>query len=199
MTKKLLLVLLLLVSIKTFAQDKKWSVEANYPVATGEGFIDDTKGIIDIGFKYRFADFGFMKLGAGLNAGLFSNSSVSEFGNAESQNNIFEAKTKNYLLQPKVFTEFSIPAIKKLKPFIGLGYTVIVNDNSIAITGEPTRESNRTNGGFNLNAGISYDLTKNLFLQVQYDYINQRIIEKSIDFKTNRVIDIVKIGVGFRF
>ena len=44
-------------SVGLFAQDYKWSVEANYPIPSGEVYGNDPSGIIDFGVKYRFLDF----------------------------------------------------------------------------------------------------------------------------------------------
>lgn len=63
--------LLYLVSITTLAQDKKWSVEANYPISIAGDLGNDNPGVIDIGIKYRFLDLKAGKIGAGFNTGVF--------------------------------------------------------------------------------------------------------------------------------
>jgi opacity protein-like surface antigen len=192
MKQTLLLVLLFLLSLQVSAQDKKWSLEANYPISIGNQIGNDNNAIIDLGLKYRFADFNIVRLGAGLNASVFHKNNP----NLEGSNTGF--KETNYFIQPKLFAEFSIPKIKKLKPSIGLGYTIITSSLDGTFLGEDIT-GNSSDGGFNLNLGLSYDVSKNLFIQVQYDYINQKIENRALGLEGNRSIELLKIGLGFRF
>jgi len=193
---KLLFLFLFLVSIQAFAQDKKWSVETNYSITTNEGVGADDN-ILELGLKYRFADFNFLQLGVGINSGFahkeFDGSDIDVTGDV-----------RDFYFQSRVFVDFIIPGLEKLRPSIGLGYSVINTDTDVISIGEPINQ-NTTNGGFNLNLGLSYDITKRFFVQAQYDFINFRIKDEFIfqgelinrDFteKANNI----KIGIGYRF
>ena len=190
-----------LISTQIFAQDKKWSIEANYPLQAGNDIISEkSNGLIDFGLKYRFADLGLVKLGAGFNAGLFteSDNSIVTLDNMTNVNSNYDSK--NYILQPKVFAEFHIPAVERLKPFVGLGYSVVVFDVFFddGVRGTVIDDTS-TNGGINLNAGLSFDITKRLFIQGQYDYINLRVKNASTGQKGTIDSGFLKFGLGFRF
>ena len=195
MIKKLLLGFLFFISVYTFAQqDKKWSVEANYSIipADGLGGADD---IFELGIKYRLADFNFFNLGLSLNGG-FSNEKF-HFPNVDGELN-------TYYLQPRIFSEFSIPGIEKLKPSLAIGYSIVNEDSSVVSLGEDFSGKN-TNGGFNFNIGLSYDFTKRFFVQAQYDFINLNVKDE-IDFEGETIqrdftekLNNIKLGIGFRF
>ena len=189
MTKRLLLGTLLLLSIQVFSQDKKWSVEANYPISIGDKLGNDNPGIIDLGLKYRFADFEFVKLGAGINAGIFYDN-IRSFTAPE----IFDFSETNLIIQPKVFGEFTIPSLERFHPSVGLGYSIVRSSFDGTSNGNDISNSN-SDGGFNLNLGIMYDINDKLFIQAQYDYINN----KNTQFDSNQSLGILKFGVGFRF
>lgn len=197
MNVKLLFGLLFLVSLTTFAQDKKWSVEANY----GLWFTDESEGddnIVEAGLKYRFADLEFVSLGASANVG-FSGDNFNDVPNVE-------GKARNIYVQPRVFAEFNIPGIQKLKPSIALGYSFVNEDIDVISIGDEIK-SNTTDGGFNLNLGLSYDITKRFFVQAQYDFINLNVAGNEFMFQ-NQVItpsddtislSTFRFGLGFRF
>lgn len=188
MIRKLIFVLLFSISMQAIAQDKKWSVEANYPISVGDEIGNDPDGIIDVGIKYRFLDFNIVKLGVGVNAG-FSKKNISY--NTSTQ---FDFDETNLIIQPKVFAEFTIPAIKKLHPSIGLGYSIVKykQDGIFSGTNDTYKDSN---GGINLNLGLSYDISSKFFVQVQYDYIGGEFTQ--VNMKQD--VGLLKLGVGFRF
>ncbi|CAN0589482.1 unnamed protein product [Ectocarpus sp. 12 AP-2014] len=190
MNVKLLLGLLFLVSVTAFAQDKKWSVEANYPISIAGDLGNDNPGVIDLGIKYRFLDLKVAKIGAGFNAGVFYDKLQSGLLDPATARDFTET---NWLFQPKLFSEFQIPTIPKLKPSIGLGYTFI-RSSFEGRAGGLTFDNSDTEGGFNFNAGLSYDITDKLFVQGQYDFIGI-----SADFEEDRYLGFLKFGLGFRF
>ncbi len=196
MKLKLLFVFLFLFSFQTFAQDKKWSIETNYSVVPQDGF-GGGDNVLDLGLKYRFVDFDFVQLGIGVNTG-FSKDKY------EGSNLAVVGETNGFYFQPRAFAEFIIPGIEKLRPTVGLGYSIVNSDTDLVSLGEPII-SNTTNGGFNFNFGLSYDITKRFFIQAQYDFINLRVkdefifqgelVQPNFIEKLNNII----IGVGFRF
>ena len=191
MTKKLLFVFILLISFEAIAQDKKWSAEANYTIIPDEGF-GETNNLTDLGLKYRFGDFSFLELGVSINVG-FAREKASD-----GLTTLYD--TKSYFIQPRIFADFQIPGVERLRPSLGLGYSIVNTDfESDAIAW------NETNGGFNLNLGVSYDIFKRFFVQVQYDFINLQVNDEILfngeTLRSNHTdrVNNLKIGVGFRF
>lgn len=180
-----------------FNQDKKWSVKANY----GLWFTDESEGddnILEAGLKYRFADLEFVSLGASANVG-FSGDNFNDVPNVE-------GKARNIYVQPRVFAEFNISGIQKIKPSIALGYSFVNEDIDVISIGDEIK-SNTTDGGFNLNLGLSYDINKRFFVQAQYDFINLNVAGNEFMFQ-NQVItpsddtislSTFRFGLGFRF
>jgi opacity protein-like surface antigen len=84
--------------------------------------------------------------------------------------------------------------MEKFRPSVGLGYTLIIFQASIAdsASNEPA--------GFNVNLGLSYDLFDNLFVQAQYDFVKLSAglsdEESKITYNTN--VNLLKIGLGYR-
>ena len=68
MKQNLLVLLLIILSIKSFSQDSKASIELNYSIPIDENFIGKNyNGIVDAGVKYRFANLSFLNIGASFN------------------------------------------------------------------------------------------------------------------------------------
>ncbi|WKX78058.1 outer membrane protein [Zobellia laminariae] len=169
-------------------------MEANYPISVGDELGNDAPAILDLGLKYRFLDFNFVKIGAGINASVFKKESVDN-----SNLQLFDFKETHWLIQPKAFAEFTI-IIKKLHPSIGLGYTIYKSNYEGYFAGSSDL-SKITAGGVNLGLGLSYDITKRFFLQVQCDYTRSidRIEGEEFNYKNKDNLGFVKVGVGFRF
>ena len=173
--------LLFMILATASAQDKKWSVEASYPISVGDEFDLDGRGILDLGVRYRFLEFGRFELGASINSSLFFDSSI---GNGSE-----DIDFSRVFLQPRLFLETRIPGLEGLRPSFGLGYTWDFF-NSSNFNSFPGGDFSFTEGGLNLNLG---DVYRNWFLQLQYDYIRQ-----DLDFTINE-IGLLKVGVGLRF
>ncbi|MGX1928189.1 outer membrane protein [Flagellimonas sp. 2504JD4-2] len=190
--KSKLFLLLVVITCFAHAQDYKWSAEANYPISIGDDLGNDNPAIVDLGLKYRFLKFGNISLGVGLNAGVFHDnlrsSTVPE---------TFNFDETNWVIQPKAFIEFKIPTMEKLRPSIGLGYAVITSKFDGMLMGEVLSESS-TDGGFNLNLGVTYDITKRIFIQVQYDYVRNKV-QPDVLPDINQDLGYLKFGVGVRF
>ena len=182
-------ILLIFLSFYSFCQNSKLSVEINYPIPFDNNFIaDNYKSIIDVGAKYRFINSRVINIGISFNAGILY------FENTKSY--IQDYKVTNYMLQPKIFGEFNL---KKLKPFLGLGYTSMIfdyngNNNEFEINGKSDTQS-----GIDFNVGFKYNVLKNVFVQVQYDYIILDVGEEIPRTKYNTNVNIFKIGMGYNF
>src|SRR5690554_2417894 len=63
-----------------FSQEKKWSLEVNYPIPVDNNFVGHNfLGLFDVGAKYRFIDTELLNFGAGLNAGIMKFQNEEEF------------------------------------------------------------------------------------------------------------------------
>jgi opacity protein-like surface antigen len=192
MKQKLLLTLFLIFTIKTFSQDYKFSLEANFPIPVGDNFLGENYGgIIDIGAKYRFTELKIVNIGASINGGFLKNSKADN-------NNMFDVNV--YPIQPRIFAELNIESLSKLHPQIGLGYSFLIFKAKSNGINPDFLESNidRTEDGINLNFGLSYDITNKLFLQAQYDFVKIGVDNDVPDIKYNTNINILKLGLGFR-
>ena len=191
-------------SVGLFAQDQKWSVEANYPISIGVGLGNDASGVIDFGVKYRFLDFNIVKIGAGINAGVYTED-TKDYRDPSS----YDFTGTHWLIQPKVFAEFAIPGVKRLHPSIGLGYTFVQSKYDGLFDYGPqeppfpgAHKITESEGGISLNLGLSYDITKRFFVQTQLDVtrnIADKIKVEGETLKNIEHISLLKVGVGFRF
>lgn len=208
MKRFLLVMFLVMFTFCVSAQNKKWSVEANYPLNLVDGSasgINNLDGILDLGLKYRFMELGPVNLGMGISTSFLKRTDNFNFGNQSNNDLEFVYKAKTYLLQPKLFIELPIPGLTKLKPQFAIGYSIIFDDVYYDNGETPVFDDSETDGALNLNLGLSYDISSRIFIQLQYDYLNiARKGESNFngesfpyDFKENG--NILKGGVGFRF
>ncbi len=174
MVKKLLFAALLLLTLLSYGQEKKWSLETNYSIVPADGFLGGDI-VINLGLKYRFLETNFLNLGVGIDGGYFT-----EFPSFISSRNTNEVL---FLFQPKLISEFDLPFSKTLKPTLGLGYSFF--------SGRPLDSGSF--GGFNLNLGLIYEISDKWYLQFQYDFVSLNQINSSEGFNNFR------LGVGFRF
>lgn len=180
MKKLILLILLINFLGKSFSQDSGYSIELNKPFSLGDDFFGHGySGIADIGLKSDFFNFKNTNIGITANVGAYGSFAltyVSYF----------------YTFQPRVFIEHNFEKIEKLHAEIGIGYSILYLKGFL---------SNSYHHGLQLNAGLSYDIRKRLFLKIQYDFINfKEEKEKTLEWANkNRDINILKLGIGFRF
>jgi|TARA_B110000091_G_C13527043_1_gene354780 opacity protein-like surface antigen len=191
MKQNLLVGLLLIFTLNAFSQDSKFSLEVNYPIAIDQNFLgEDSYGIIDLGLKYRFVELNPVKLGISLNGGVLVD-------NSNQNNSPQDFLVTTYIIQPKIFAELNIESIENFRPFIGLGYTFMNfqlsgSNNGMDVSGE----SDKLNG-FGLNFGITYDISRKIFIQAQYDFTKLNVDDVP-DIKFNTNVNLLKIGIGFR-
>ena len=193
MRQKLLLTFLLIFTIKAFSQDSKFSIELNYPIPIDDNLIGrNYNGIVDAGIKYRFVNLDYMNVGVSFNAGMYKNSK---------NDRVQPFDVTSYIFSPRIYSEFKIKSISKLRPYVGLGYSILKfkadvdrfnSQNNLSIS------SSESENGINLNFGIAYDLTNQLFAQIQYDFIKIGVNSEIPDIKYNTNINILKIGLGYR-
>ena len=192
MKSKLLLGLLILLSFQVFSQDKKWSIEANYPLILGDDYPEGYDGLADLGLKYRIKSFGLFNIGAGVNTGLLVRHSRS-FENL---------KGRLFYIQPTVFTEIYL---NRFHPFVGLGYSFLNENITGKLDAETEVDFSEDLSGLNANFGLSYDITKSIFVKAQYDYSRLRSNEtfniegQDVDVNRKENLGFLKLGVGIRF
>lgn len=205
MKKIVLASFLVFASLIMHAQDQKWSIEANYPLVANSNLQNDFNGVLDLGIKYRFANLGPVILGAGFNAAYLKNFDNFTYGSVSGQDLVSDYKAKQFLLQPKLFAELSIPGLSALRPQIGIGYTFSTVDIYYDDGDQFIADNTNTEGGLNLNVGLSYDISKRFFVQAQYDYLTikyngeSEINGQTSNFDFKEKTGFIKAGVGFRF
>ena len=186
--------LLIFSTFNSFSQDSKSTIELSYPIAIDDNFIGDNyNGIIDAGFKFRLANLNLINLGGSINVGYYKNSKSER---------VQPINVNLYTIQPRLFAELNLDNLPKLHPSVGIGYSIFLfkaksNSNingDIDIPNETLDES-----GLNFNLGLAYDITDTIIIQVQYDFIKINIDDNIPDIKYNTNINILKIGLGYRF
>jgi opacity protein-like surface antigen len=191
MNQKLLLIVLFIFTIKSFSQDSKFSIEANYPFAIDNNFLgEDSYGLVDLGLKYRFAEFNPIQIGVSINGGVL-------IDNSNQNNSPKDFLVTTYSIQPKIFTELNLESMEKLHPFLGLGYTFMNfqlsgSNNGMDVSGESDSLS-----GFGLNIGAAYDISNKVFVQVLYDFTKLNVDDVP-DIKYNTNVNLLKIGIGLK-
>ncbi|WP_299365904.1 outer membrane beta-barrel protein [Winogradskyella sp.] len=195
MKQKLLLTFILIFTIKSFSQNSKFSVEANYPIAIGDNFLGQNyNGLIDLGAKYLFSENEIINIGVSLNVGFFQNTKSG----ATDLNQLFDVKILP--IQPRIFAEFNIPNLEKLHPQIGIGYSILIYNAEWADNREAElpADIDDNENGFNFNVGLSYDITNTLFVLAQYDFIKIGVEGGVPDSSYNTNLNILKFGIGLR-
>ncbi|WP_396149831.1 outer membrane beta-barrel protein [Flavobacterium sp.] len=195
MRLKLITILLLFFTITLLSQDSKFSVEANFPIPIGDNFLGKNyNGIFDVGAKYKFLNHKTIDIGASVNFGYFQNTKSG----ATNVNQLFDVKI--FPIQPRIFMEFNIPSLEKFHPHVGIGYSILIYDAKWKenTNADLPADIDDNENGLNFNIGLSYDLTRKLFIQAQYDFIKVGVEDGIPDKSYNTNINILKIGIGYR-
>lgn len=178
----------------SLSQERKWSLEASYPVPVDDNFIGKNyNGVLDLGAKFRFTEIGVLNIGAGFNAGILKGE--NQMQNWEGVD--FKFNVMVYYIQPKVFAEFNIAKAPEFRPFVYAGYSFMIF-NANPGSGYDVSSETQTQNGFNIGTGFSYDINDTFFAQIQYDFTKINIEKGLPDIKYNTNINFVKIGVGIR-
>lgn len=170
------------------AQDEKLSVTVAYPLPLGDNFLSEYSGVADLGVQYRFLEEGTVTVGLSANAGYFSwNRTLSQL----------TIKDQLFLVQPRVFGELNAQAISGFRPFLGLGYSILVSKTKF--DSDQTSDTSDSTGALNVNFGAAYDFTDKLFGFVSYDYLN--VSRDNPNLQPSYFIrgNVLKLGVGLRF
>ena len=188
-----IIITFLLISTSLWAQDRKLSLEVNYPITIDRNFVGTNyNGVIDVGFDYIIARSLSFDLGLGLNAGWLANRQ-NESDNPDS----FRANI--YTIQPKLYGELVINSIPKLHPQFGLGYSVFIFDISGTFPLTNFNQRSETQGGMNFLASLVFDVSERTFIQFQYDFVKLAQEDMIPDTRFNNNVNLLKLGLGFRF
>ncbi|QAA81742.1 hypothetical protein EI546_08395 [Aequorivita sp. H23M31] len=192
--KKILIASLLLVAQFSFSQDSKFSIDANFPISMGDNFFGDYNGIVDVGMKYRIKEISNINLGISVNGSYFKKKAeryMPEYP-GHFQDPYDATEFNNFNILPRVFAEMKIASLPKFRPFLGVGYSFLMFNNSSS--GYMSGNSISLNG-LNANGGVYYLLTEIIFAQIQYDYIKLfDEFEYAPSKDTN--ISMIKFGLG---
>ncbi len=186
MKKIFIIVGALIFTIGAVAQDSKFSTNFSYPITVGDNFVDKYSGVIDAGLQYRF-----VKVGQ-INIGLSGNFTYLRQTFSEDDFDP-EAKANAIFLEPRVFAEIEL---NRLRPQLSMGYTYVsfTYKNGIQDLGISDENYN----GFNVNLGLTYEITNRFFAIAQYEFIK---INNDVGdpIKYNTDFGLVKFGLGLRF
>ncbi|NNJ87909.1 MAG: outer membrane beta-barrel protein [Eudoraea sp.] len=187
--KHFLIVFLLFGTLLTHAQDRNWSVDISYPFSVQDKFGSSNQGIVGAGLKYRFKSVGKLRLGASLDATWFSTTIIND------SDPIQEFPYRDFFFQPRLFAELPLTRNNRLRFSGGIGWTWSRSINGPAFFDEfgQVQNGGQWYNGFNLNLGMSYDISSRVFFKTQYDQIFL-----SVD-TINRNVGLIKLGAGFRF
>ena len=185
---------LLLTASISFAQDSKFSASVSYPVTISDVLFDNYSGVLDVGLGYKFYNNSKLSAGLLLNSNLYSKKEDFSAGSS--------IKESLHTLQPRGFVEYNIGKTNKLKPFVGIGYSIVflkvdVRDPNNAFNGDSVEKDNK--GFVNLNFGISYDMLDNLFLIAQFDYLSRSNKNGLMSYSIPNKMETIKLGIGYRF
>lgn len=189
MRSTLLIVLFFIIITPLFSQDEKLSVDLNHPITIDNNFVgSNLNGVIGIGANYYFLDLAPIHIGGALDGGFLIDN--NEFGPGNS---------KLITFQPKVVAEMRLGADEKIRPYVGLGYSFLFfTGTGYDIFNGVSSTVKETLNGLNINAGITFNFTTKLFAKAQYDYMAVPSGVSS-DVKFNKRVNIIKVGVGYRF
>jgi hypothetical protein len=193
--KKIIFIIIFLIFVQfSHAQLNRFSLDFSYPYSLDSNFLKENyEGLVDIGLKYRIIKAPVINIGIAFNGSLFKANEISTF-NQENLN------LNAYFVQPKIFFEFNLKQVTRLRPYFAVGYSHNIKEE---IYLQPTLSAGETNvvftikeEGIVLNTGISFDLTSWLYLHAQYDFLRLKNINNP-ELETQNT-NIIKAGIGFR-
>lgn len=193
MKRTLFFTLLLLISVMSFAQESKFSLELNSPFYIDTNYSRDQSRTMDIGLKYGLLDYNFVKVGASVNSLMVLPRDASRM------------KYSSITLSPRIYAEFKIKSLPKLHPLIGVGYSLeryklgrelqhFTEDGSLESLG-----THFSAHGLNLNFGAEYDITSKFFIKGQYDFMRMTNTNEELKKYGPANSKILKLGIGYRF
>lgn len=177
-----------LTAINAFSQKNRLGFILAIPIVTGDNYLKENyKGSIDLGAQYRFYTTEFFNIGASANI------SFLDFNN---ENFTVQPDINANFIQPRLFGELHI---KRFRGILGAGpaFATFSTENALE-PGQTEKVKDKTNG-LNINIGVSIDIVQGLFAIAQYDYIKIKAFGSLDDSDFNRNVNLIKIGLGYRF
>ena len=104
-----------------------------------------------------------------------------------------------YYLEPKLRAIGTLPYLKLVHLYAGLGYSFLVFDISGVNQGLGIIEEGETLSGFSFNTGLQVDVSSRIFLNLEYDFTKVKQRNLVPDTRYNRNVNIIKLGAGLRF
>lgn len=193
MPRKIILLVLCLISFESYAQNSKFNIELSYPLPIDDNFLGSNyNGITDLGLRFRFLELDAISIGGSLNIGYFKNSKSDR---------VQPFDVNLFTIQPRVFAELNLSTIPKFHPSVGLGYSILNYRiaNNQPVLNQNVSNENMNESGFNINAGVAYDISDKIIIIVQYDFVKITLDDNVPDITENTNINIFKIGLGYRF
>jgi hypothetical protein len=197
MKKRVLIIVLFFLSLNAISQNKKFSVDVNYPLSIDNSEYSKTTGVVGGSFKYRFAETKAVRFGTSYTFDTFNEKTGISFNDLK----------KHYFHHVDVFGEFNLNGNSKLHPFIGIGYTAIYEDyiykidNSFFNAPSTEGRSKDRKNGLNFNLGMSYDITNRFFVQTYFHFVKAFLKTDEYYYNQPKAINYnqIKLGAGFRF
>ncbi|EPR72911.1 hypothetical protein ADIWIN_1999 [Winogradskyella psychrotolerans RS-3] len=193
MFQKIALFLLCIVSIEGYSQESKFNIELSYPLTIDNNFVGKNyNGVIDIGLRFRFLELNTIYIGGSLHTGYLNNSKSERFQPID---------VNLFTIQPRIFAELNLPNLPKLHPSLGVGYSMFVFkpvNNQPSLSPNTTYKS-ESESGVNINIGVAYDISNKILIQLQYDFVKIGVADDVPNITYNSNINILKIGLGYRF
>ncbi|MFL1895994.1 outer membrane protein [Aquimarina sp. 2-A2] len=200
MIKKLISFACCIVCFTTLAQEKPLRIAVHHPISLSDN-VNNIDGIVGANIKYNIYESPIITLGASY--------TIDYFRNAEIRN-VFKVKNNAFFNHLDFYSEFKLPGMLKLHPYVSLGYTLLydsfestANDFTYGENDMPFQSNEKTTDsshGANLKLGLSYDITSVIFIQSYYQYLKlfgKEVYYEGID--EDVTYNQLMLGVGFRF
>ncbi|KQC29383.1 hypothetical protein AAY42_05300 [Flagellimonas eckloniae] len=169
------------------AQKGKFSAALSYPLPFGDTYFKENyTGNIDVGAQYRFANSEFLNFGVSANASFYA---------FENENFTTQPDINARFVQPRLFGELHVG---RLRVQVGGGYSFATFSTENALEPGRTEKVKDNTNGPNINAAVSIDIVKGLFVVAQYDYIKISAFGSLEDIDFNRQVNLFKVGLGYR-
>jgi opacity protein-like surface antigen len=184
----------LFLSVSLYGQDYKGSFSLSYPITIDQNFIGENYvGFLDVGLSYHCVNYQYISIGASFDASIFSNNDNLDLSSLDSY------KAIAYILEPKINIVGTIPSLEMIHPFVGLGYSFLLFDISGVNPGLGIIEDGETLYGFSFNTGLKTDVSKRVFVILEYDFTRVERDGLVPNTRYNKNVNFIKLGVGFRF
>lgn len=197
MIKRICFLALILVGLNLTAQDKKFSVEVDYPISVSD-HLNKVTGIISGNLTYRFLDSEKFSMGLGYT-----------FDYLQSEYKLYNYEVKNNYLFHHIGVSVRLHSLilKELKPLLGVGYTYLSTKQQQDMyepiqTDDPILMPNISSTtesvhGYNIKFGLQYDIYKELYLLTYFHFI--QVYADTFENKEAINFNQLKIGLGYRF